>query len=213
MLSSMGRPREHGERTREALLAAAAELVHAEGPAAVSVRRVAEAAGTTTRAVYSLFGDKDGLLRALYREVAETMRRHHEEVAERDDPVAEIPDLALGYRAAGLAQPQLYDLWFAAIGRPNAALHREDAELGLRSLERVRRTVDRAVAADGFPGRPADQVVQQLFAMVHGLMSLELSGFLGDERAAAATWSAMVTALLHGLRQPPDRPARPPRRR
>lgn len=208
MLSSMGRPKEHGEQTREALLAAAATLVHEDGPAAVSVRRVAEAAGTTTRAVYSLFGDKDGLLRALYREVAETMRRHHEEVPERDDPVAEILDLALGYRAAGLAQPHLYDLWFAAVGRPNAALHREDAELAVRSLERVQRTVHRAVAAGRFPGRDADEVVWQLFAMVHGLTSLELSGVLGDEPRARRTWTEMVAGLLYGLQQPPVARAR-----
>ena len=36
----MGRPKEHGAQTRAALLAAAAELLHAEGPSAVSVRRV-----------------------------------------------------------------------------------------------------------------------------------------------------------------------------
>jgi AcrR family transcriptional regulator len=204
MLSSMGRPKEHGERTRAALLAAAGELVYAEGQAGVTVRRVADAAGTTTRAVYSLFGDKEGLLRALYREVAETMRRHHEGVPERDDPVAEIPALALGYRTAGLAHPQLYDLWFAAVGRANTVLNSEDAALGLRSLERVQRTVHRCVAQQRFPGRDADEVVRQLFAMVHGLTSLELAGFLGDERAASATWRHMIGALLDGLQQPPD---------
>lgn len=204
MLSSMGRPKEHGELTRAALLAAAGELLYADGAGGVTVRRVAEKVGTSTRAVYSLFGDKDGLLRALYRDVAETMRQHHEAVPERDDPVAEIPDLALGYRAAGLQRPNLYELWFAAIRHANATLNEQDAVLGRRSLERVRDTVRRAVAQGRFPGRDPDEVVSQLFAMVHGLTSLELAGLLGDRAAASRTWKHMVAALLDGLQQPPD---------
>jgi len=56
----MGRPREHDEATRAALLEAAERIVADRGPTALSVRAVAEAAGTSTRAVYSLFGSKDG---------------------------------------------------------------------------------------------------------------------------------------------------------
>ena len=61
----MGRPREHGEKTRAALRSAAEDLVAEGGPYAVSVRAVAKRAGTSTRAVYSLFGSKDGLITAL----------------------------------------------------------------------------------------------------------------------------------------------------
>src|SRR4051794_34357538 len=94
---SVGSPKEHGAQTRAALLAAAAELLHEEGPGAVSVRRVAAAVGTSTRAVYSLFHDKEGLLRELSVDVAETMRRHHESVPVSDDPATEILELTLAY--------------------------------------------------------------------------------------------------------------------
>src|SRR5262249_38214062 len=103
----MGRPKEHGERTRAALLTAAASLLHREGRGAVSVRRVADEVGTTTRAVYSLFGDKEGLLRALSADVAETMRRHHEAIPPQEDPLSEIVELAFGYRTAALEKPNL----------------------------------------------------------------------------------------------------------
>ena len=61
----MGRPREHDESTAAALLDAAERAVEVEGLAALSVRGVAHDVGTTTRAVYSLFGSKDGLVVAL----------------------------------------------------------------------------------------------------------------------------------------------------
>ena len=59
----MGRPREHDDQTRESLRAAAEQLFSGErGPSGVSVRAVAERVGTSTRAIYSLFGSQEGLL-------------------------------------------------------------------------------------------------------------------------------------------------------
>jgi AcrR family transcriptional regulator len=193
----MGRPKEHGAQTRAALLTAAAELLHAEGPGAVSVRRVAAAVGTSTR-VYSLFDDKDGLLRALSIEVAETMRRHHEAVPASDDPIAEIVELALAYRAAALEKPKLYDLFFDTV-RPGASQADPLFALVYRSFERVLSVVRRAIAEGVFPGRAELEVGLNLFALVHGLASLELRGVLGGE--AEKIWRQSVTATLTGLRQ------------
>ena len=196
----MGRPKEHGAQTRGALLAAAAELLHAEGPGAVSVRRVAAAVGTSTRAVYSLFDDKDGLLRALSIEVAETMRRHHEEVPESDDPIAEIVALALAYRAAALEKPKIYDLFFETVG-PSASQADPLFALVYRSFERVLSVVRRAMSDGIFPGRAELEIGLNLFALVHGLASLELRGVLGD--GSENIWRQSMTGALIGLQQAP----------
>ena len=58
----MGRPREHNERTASALLETAERTIEEHGIGALSLRELASDAGTTTRAVYSLFGSKEGLL-------------------------------------------------------------------------------------------------------------------------------------------------------
>src|SRR3954452_22251081 len=65
MRNGMGRPREHDERTAAALLAAAERAIEDGGSEALSVRGIAKEVGTTTRAVYSRFGSKDGLIAAL----------------------------------------------------------------------------------------------------------------------------------------------------
>ena len=57
----MGRPREHDDATRARLLHAAEHLSATKGFEAITVRAVAEEADTTTRAVYALFGSKEGL--------------------------------------------------------------------------------------------------------------------------------------------------------
>lgn len=201
----MGRPKEHGSETRAALLNAAGSLLHQEGPAAVTVRRVADEVGTTTRAVYSLFGDKSGLMKALYYEAAETMRRHHEAVPESGDPVADIPALALAYRAAALEQPNLYSLF---IGSADArSVDEETVALAFRSLESVLSRIRRAVAEGRFPDRDPFDIGRQLWALVHGLASLELQGYLCDpgqnaEQADATgrrIWLEAIGATLAGL--------------
>ena len=190
-MSRVGRPREHGEAERAALLAATAGIIGAEGAAAVTVRRVAAAAGVSTRAVYSLFGDKDGLLREVFTVIAETMRRLHEAVPVADDPVTEIRPLALAYRAGALEQPNLYEFYLGgpAAGSPPPGL---DTALALRSFERVQDTVRRCVSSGRFPGRDPQAVSMQLWALVHGLASLEVRGFLGPEPAALARWDDAV---------------------
>jgi AcrR family transcriptional regulator len=195
MLSSMGRPKEHGDRTRAALLDAATEILGKEGISAVSVRRVADQAGTTTRAVYALFQDKDGLLRALFRVAAETMRRHHEAVPPDADPIRELHALAAAYRAGAHEQPYLYSLF---VGTRDAKPTEDDLAVAFRSLERVLETVRRAIAWGLMPGRDPEAIGRQLWATVHGLASLELGGFLGEPDDAAAHWRDTMTVCLLG---------------
>jgi len=202
----MGRPREHGTATQAALLAAAAEIVGAEGPAALTVRRAADRVGTTTRAVYSLFGDKDGMLRALNHTAAETMRRHHEAVPVSDDPVSEFPALALAYRDAVLEQPNVYEMWIAGLAAPGPPPYPpdSDAALSYRSHERVLDAIARCVASGRFPGRDVERTGAQLFALVHGLATLELRGLLGDPDTARSSWVDAITAAVTGYQRPPD---------
>ena len=198
----MGRPREHGTATHDALLAVAAEILGAEGVNGVTVRRVAEAAGTTTRAVYTLFGDKNGLLRALFRQMAEVMRRHHEAVPDMDDPFEEIQQLAAAYRTAAREQPHLYDYYYRCMA-PDGVLTDDDVALALRSFDRVLRTLRRIAAGGSFADRDVESTGLQLWALVHGLASLELRGFLAStEENGQRRWRSAVGAILIGFQQP-----------
>ena len=58
--------------TRAAIVDAAASLLQAGGPAAVTTRGVAERAGVQAPTIYRLFGDKDGLLEAVAEHVMAT---------------------------------------------------------------------------------------------------------------------------------------------
>jgi hypothetical protein len=73
-----------------------------------------------------------------------------------------------------------------------------------RSFERVLSVVRRGIASGAFPGRNEFDVGRNLFALVHGLASLELRGVLGDDATAVGVWRQSVAATLAGLQQSPD---------
>lgn len=107
----MGRPKQHDAATRAVLLAAAERLLATGGQDALTVRRVSEAAGTSTRAVYSLFGGKDGLRSALKAEAAEGLWRLIGAVPEGPDPVFDLVRTGIaGFRELALARPHLFRL-------------------------------------------------------------------------------------------------------
>ncbi len=198
----MGRPREHGTATQTALLDVAGEILGAEGVEAVTIRRVADAAGTTTRAVYTLFGDKNGLLRALFRQMAEVMRRNHEAVGDLADPIEEIQLLAAAYRAGARQHPNLYDHYYRSIA-PGTTTTAEDAALAYQTFERVLRTLHRLADDGHLGGRDVESTGLQLWALVHGLASLEIRGLLcTSEESGRRRWRSAVAALLAGLQAP-----------
>ena len=69
--------------------------MHLDEPGAqgLTTRRVAERAGTSVPAVYELFGDKAGLLRAVFFEGFRMLCRRLLAVAESDDPLADVQRL------------------------------------------------------------------------------------------------------------------------
>ncbi len=200
----MGRPREHNEETRAALRAAAEQLVSEGGPAAFSVRAVADAAGTTTRAVYSLFGSKEGLLiDALAQGAFDFLADGTDELVETDDPVADL--VAVGvhvFRALVVEHPALYRVAFQRIvpgfrAGPEVTQARSRAFAGL--LDKVRRLDDA-----GLLGRKSiTQAAVEFDAMLEGLANAELRGAIlpnlppGGEEAA---WREALATVIRGFR-------------
>jgi len=167
----------------------AGRLLSTEGAAALSLRRLAAATGTSTMAVYTLFGDKQGLLAAMYRAGFERLGGALEAAQADDDPLAALANLGLAYRATALANPHLYDLMFGhpvATFAPDAEAQRV-ADAAYRPLvEAVRRCLD----AGALVGGDAERIAGYLWAVSHGMVSLELAGhFDGDEAARDAAYN------------------------
>lgn len=124
----------------ERILRAAADLLREQGPAAISTRAVATAAGVQTPTLYRLFGDKDGLLDALASYAFESYLAEKRALPPSADAIDDIRrgwDIHVEF---GLRNPAFYALMYGNLrpGRRPAAAQ-ENGQILRRLLERARR--------------------------------------------------------------------------
>ena len=181
-------------------------IVAGEGPAALTTRGVADRAQTSSSAVYTLFGDKPGLIRAMFVEGFRRLARRFAEVDRTDRPLDDLAALGEAFRANARANPHLYDLMF---GNPFPDVQPEDSEAreAMASFEVLVDAVRRCLDEGLIPaGTDVDDVAMMLFGLVQGMASLELKGWLGSPEEADRRWALALGAPLKGLS--PDRLAR-----
>jgi AcrR family transcriptional regulator len=189
----VGRPRRHGSETAERLLDAAERIVEAEGLDALTVRRVADEVGTTTRAVYSVFGSKDGLVVALGIRAFDFLRETIAVVPETDDPAADLVEAGVRvFRRFAIEHPSLFEVGFREC-LPDRV--RDAADAALTGL--IHR-VERLEAAGLLGARTVPDGVLAFHSLCEGLASVELRGWLLDIDGEAL-WRDALEALVRGF--------------
>jgi AcrR family transcriptional regulator len=191
----VGRPREHDDATRAALLAAAERLIDEHGPDAASVRTVADEVGTTTRAVYSVFGSKQGLLEALATRWFEVLNDAIEAVPRTNDPAADLVEVGVqAFRRTALEHPSLYRLVFLRVV-PGLELGPEFAAVAFEAFGRMEAQVGRVVTN----GPTVHERALAFHALTEGLASMEVRGQMLDTVDAERVWRDSLTSLVRGF--------------
>jgi len=184
-----------------ALLDAAERIVEADGLPALSVRGVADDVGTTTRAVYSVFGSKDGLLVALGARAWEMLRAALAELATTEDPAADLVEAGVGvFRRFAIGHPILFRIGVQrTLASPEVATQFEAARL--EALAGLEAKVTRLYDAGLLGQRTVRDASCGFHALCEGLAALELRGVLtpGDEERI---WRGDLTALIAGFAVP-----------
>jgi AcrR family transcriptional regulator len=185
--------------TRRALLDAAHDLLASEGPGALTVRRIAAAAGVSTMNVYSRFGGKDGVLDELFNDGFRRLCEVMSELPVTDDPIADLRLCAATYRAFARRNATYYTLMFDR-AVPEFEPSETAQTAALDALGHLVGRVERAMAAGVLRADDPFTVATGLWACQHGLVSLEART---DERDDEFDWEAVqrttVDALLRGL--------------
>jgi AcrR family transcriptional regulator len=181
--------------TRATIVDVAARLLQEQGPAAVTTRGVAQAAGVQAPAIYRLFGDKDGLLDAVAEHVMATYvatksADARSSSADAADPLA---DLRAGWDRHidfGIANPALFRL----LNDPGRASPSPAAATGLEVLRsRVRRVAEAGRLRVG--ERRAVEVIHA--AGTGAVLTLLATPPEGrDRRLADAMYEAVAGAIL-----------------
>ncbi|HVS16629.1 MAG TPA: TetR/AcrR family transcriptional regulator [Thermoanaerobaculia bacterium] len=186
------RPR-HDEELRGRLHDVARALLAEEGPAALSVRRVARLAGTSTSAIYALFGSKDELLRSLCREGSRELGAAIRAVARTADPVADVEAMGRAYRQWALGAPLTYQVLFGGV-LADLELEERDRQELRGGLAQLAEAVGRCLAAGRYRRGDPERIAHVLWGLVHGLVGLELTGQIEGDAADLAFEEALQTA-------------------
>lgn len=179
--------------TRAAVLVAAARILREEGPAALTVRRVAERINASTKVIYTRFGGKDGLLDALYLYAFERLGGVLAECLEVCEPTARLRRMCDAYRHYAMTEPALYNIMFGDLGRAYEA-PASSRRAAWRTFHALRDTVAAVLpepcAAD------ADRVTRLLWSAMHGVVGLELRDVLGDAATCGAIFEQAIDAVF-----------------
>ena len=198
MISGVGRPKLHNEETAQALLAAAERAVERDGVDGLSLRRLADEAGTTTRAVYSLFGGKDGLVAALGARTFEMLSDGLDDVPVTRNPQRDLLAAALMFRRFALEHPALFELGIQRTAAP-AELWARFRPQAAEALNELAERMARLERAGLLQGRAPLRAAAQFHALCEGLAALELRGALND---GEQFWREAVSALIVGFADP-----------
>jgi AcrR family transcriptional regulator len=197
----MGRPREHDERTAVALLDAAERIAERDGLNALSVRHVANEVGTTTRAVYSLFGAKEGLVAALGERAFDLLGEAVAAFPETDDLAADLVRSGLAFCRFAREHPALFRIGVQRTEVP-AASERAFAGAAGRALAVLRDRVSRLGDAGELGDRPVEVAVWEFHALCEGLAAVEARCSIRVEDADRL-WFDALSALVRGWETTP----------
>jgi AcrR family transcriptional regulator len=159
-------------RARE-IVAAARDLLEAEGPEALSMRRIADRLGIKAPSLYKHVPDKQTLEAAL-------ISAGFEELAAAFDAADGLAAVAAAYRAFAREHPHLYRLMTE---RPL-----DRAKLAPGVEDRAAAAIVEAVDGDGDRARAA-------WAFAHGMTILELNGRFPPHADLDAAWRVGLRAL------------------
>ncbi|MFB9904684.1 TetR/AcrR family transcriptional regulator [Allokutzneria oryzae] len=193
----MPRPKVHDDALRVRLLDRAAETLSTDGPDGLSLRKLAADVGTSTTAVYSLFGGKPALLRELYREAFRRFGERLTTVELSGDPVEDLVRLGIAYRQSAQADPHLYAIMFSD-AVPGFDPDEEAGREAAATLQPLLDVVRSGIVSGHFTGSRAEEIALASWALVHGLVSLEARAHMPPGIDVAENFEKVLRAQSRG---------------
>jgi AcrR family transcriptional regulator len=182
----------------DALLAAAERIVEADGVEALSVRGLADAVGATTRAVYSVYGSKEGLLVALGAHGFELLGAAVAGQRTTSDPVRDLAGAGLIFRRWALDHPSLFRISVQRM-LPDPGLASRFGAPAYEAFAALEAKVKRVKDAGLLGNRTVREAAAAYHALCEGLATVELRGVLLPAGKEERVWRDALSALVDGF--------------
>lgn len=189
------------------MIDAAYRMVTSEGIEALTVRRLAQEAGTSTMAVYSRFGSISAVAEAVSERGFAEFGTLLASAGTSDDPVVDLMGQGLAYLRFATQRPLLYTLMFQYTSPEWAVSHRKallqngsptDSVSGRAAFSVMSETVRRAAPAGT---TDLDLIIHAgvVWSTVHGLAMLSIAGHLTGAHDLVARAALISLAVGHGV--------------
>lgn len=186
---------------REAIVAAARELIVADGLEALSLRRLAARLGVTAPALYAHVRDKQDLLRAVAEGEFDALLERFDQIT-ATDPVERIKAQGRAYVQHARENPQLFRVMFLFPPELTPATLPEGIQLpgATRAFEVAAASVEGAIAAGAIASDDPLLVALTLWSGTHGVATVLQLGFGLPPELEDAMIDEVTDRLLAGYR-------------
>jgi AcrR family transcriptional regulator len=188
--------------TDQKIAAAALRLLETEGPAAVSMRRIARDVGITPMAIYHHFPNREVLLKTVtdreFEKLAEFMDARQNDARTGGERLLRVMDYYIDY---AFKHPKVFDYVFSQYRTDARRFPRDFRARRSPTMNRVADTVANAMARGEIRKDDVWEVAMELWAHIHGYVALFRAGrFALSEKQFRLLCRRSLKRLLHGLK-------------
>jgi AcrR family transcriptional regulator len=188
--------------TDEKIAAAALRLLEREGPAAVSMRRIAKDVGITPMAIYHHFPNREVLLKTVtdreFEKLAEFMDARQNDARTGGERLLRVMDYYIDY---AFKHPKVFDYVFSQYRTDARRFPKDFRARRSPTMNRVADTVNDAMGRGEIRKDDVWEVAMELWAHIHGYVALFRAGrFALSEKQFRLLCRRSLKRLLHGLK-------------
>jgi AcrR family transcriptional regulator len=197
MASGSARARRH-ETTRDAILAAALEIISTEGVEALSLREVARRVDYSPAGLYEYFGSKEEIIAAMISDGYRRLSLHLSQTSTDLPPYERLIELGAAYIEFARANPQHYLLMFTALpewwieGKVNVGSAYQTL------VDTVQAGIEQGIFIPR-DGLGLEEMSYTCWAIVHGMAMLQLNQLRGMQTEYSQKDRAILRILANGM--------------
>jgi AcrR family transcriptional regulator len=182
---------------RQELIESASRRLRGGGVDDFSVSAIAEECDTSRQMIYTFFGGKSGLLKAVYDAKAEELKERFEQI-EAGSPLERWYESGQVYRDFMLEHASLFDTVFSLEASekykgPDELIERVETHDYFESI--VQDVIDAGYLP---PDTDPTTVTNVLWGAVNGMIQLELLGYYPDQETAHEHYDDMIISVING---------------
>lgn len=189
------------DQVRQRILDAASALLTEEGLPALSMRKLSQKVGASTILLYTWFKDKQDILNELYLEGFERLHRDLLAVPPGTAPMEYVMALGRAYRLSAVNNSTYYQIMFSRCV-PGFTPAPESLEKSKQAFKILAAGVQRCIDAGVVQPGNAVEIAQVLWGTLHGIISLELFGYLGPTAMGQARLEQAIQTIAAGFIHP-----------